>query len=137
MSETLPQKLLLAPGARARLLNVPKSLKPLFEPLPDGVHVNESGTEPAGWLMVFVKDRAALDAFATVAVSEVAYDGVLWIAHPEKTAPEKTAPEKTGGLPRDILLQTMEPFGFDAVATVAVDETWTAVRFRPKERVGG
>jgi hypothetical protein len=30
----------------------------------------------------------------------------------------------------------MEPFGFDAVATIAVDETWTAVRFRPKERVG-
>lgn len=132
MSETLPQKLLLTPGARARLLNVPKSLKPLFEPLPDGVHVNESGPEPAGWLMVFVKDRAALDAFATVAVSEVAYDGVLWIAHPEKAGPEKIS-----GLPRDVLLLAMEPFGFDAVATVAVDDAWTAVRFRPKERVGG
>lgn len=123
MSETLLDKLLLAPGVRARLLNVPKSVKPLFEPLPDGVHVNESGPEPAGWLMVFVKDRAALDAFATVAVSEVAYDGVLWIASPN-------------ALPRETLLQAMEPFGFDAVATVAVDDAWTAVRFRPKERIG-
>ncbi|WP_448189312.1 hypothetical protein [Azospirillum sp. sgz301742] len=126
MSDTLPEKLLLAPGVRARLLNVPKALKPLFERLPDGVHVNESGAEPAGWLMVFVKDRAALDAFATVVVSEVAYDGVLWIAFPEKT----------GGLPRETLLQAMEPFGFDAVAAVAVDDTWSALRFRPRESIG-
>lgn len=126
MSDSLPETLLLAPGVRARLLNAPKSLKPLFDPLPTGVHLNESGTEPAGWLMVFVKDRAALDAFATVAVSEVAYDGVLWIAYPEKP----------GGLSRDTLCQTMQPFGFDPVATVAVDDHWTALRFRPRESLG-
>ncbi len=123
MPETLPEKLMLAPGVRARLLNVPKAVRPLFDPLPDGVHVNESGAEPAGWLMVFLKDRAALDAFATVAVSEVAYDGVLWIAHRD-------------GLDDTMVKQAMEPFGFDAVAAVAVDGTWSALRFRPKERVG-
>ena len=126
MPDTLPQTLLLTPGTRARLLNLPKSLKPRFDPLPDGVHLNESGADPAGWLMLFVKDRAALDAFATVAVSEVAYDGVLWIA----------CLETPGGLPRAVAEQAMEAFGFVPVAAVAVDETWTALRFRPRECAG-
>jgi len=130
MPKTLHQKLLLKPGLRARLINVPKSVRPLFEPLPDGVHVNESGAEPADWLIVFVRDRAMLDAFATVAVSEVKYDGVLWIAYPKKTA------GTSSDLSRDETRQAMEPFGFDAVAAIAVDETWSAMRFRPKERVG-
>lgn len=124
MSDTLPETLLLTPGTRARLLNLPKSLKPLFEPLPPGVHLNESGAEPAGWLMVFAKDRPALDAFATVAVSEVAYDGVLWIAHREDH------------LPADAVRQAMQPFGFDAVGSAALNDRWTALRFRPKERLG-
>ena len=130
MPETLLEKLLLTPGARARLLNVPKSLKPLFEPLPAGVHLNESGAEPAGWLILFVRDRAALDAFATVAVSEVAYDGILWIAYPTESTGHG------GDLSRGILCQAMEPFGYDPVAAVTMDEGWNALRFRPRERVG-
>ncbi|HYH18004.1 MAG TPA: hypothetical protein VD995_05245 [Azospirillum sp.] len=126
---TLAQTLLLQPGQRARLVNVPKAVRPLFEPLPDGVHVNESGAAPADWLIVFVRDRAALDAFAPVAVSETAFDGVLWIAFP------KDAPSATGELSRAAVEQAMQPFGFDAVAAAAVDDTWTALRFRPRERV--
>ncbi|HYH38417.1 MAG TPA: hypothetical protein VD860_09380 [Azospirillum sp.] len=123
MPDTLPETLLLAPGTRARLIGLPKSLAPLFEPLPAGVHLNENGAEPSGWLMLFAKDRPALDAFATVAVSEVAYDGVLWIAH------------RADHLPADAVRQAMEPFGFDAVASVPLTEAWTALRFRPKERL--
>ena len=123
MPDTLSNTLLLTPGTRARLLNAPKSVRPLFDPLPDGVHLNESGAEPAGWLMVFVRDRAALDAFATVAVSEVAYDGVLWIAHRD-------------GLDAGTVRQAMEPFGFDAVESAAVGDGWSALRFRPRERLG-
>lgn len=126
---TLAQTLLLQPGQRARLVNVPKAVKPLFDPLPDGVHVNESGAAPADWLIVFVRDRAALDAFAPVAVSETAFDGVLWVAYP------KDAPTATGELSRAAVEQAMQPFGFDAVAAAPVDETWTALRFRPRERV--
>lgn len=130
MSKTLLEKLLLRPGLRVRLVNVPKSVMPLFEPLPEGVHANESGARPADWLIVFVKDRAALDAFATVAVSEVAYDGVLWIAHHGQGG------GRAGGPSYDETCRAMEPFGFDAVASVAVNESWNAIRFRPRERIG-
>ncbi|HEY0838251.1 MAG TPA: hypothetical protein VGE72_30375 [Azospirillum sp.] len=131
--KTLAQTLLLEPGCRARLVNVPKAVKPLFEPLPQGVRVNESGAAPADWLIVFVRDGAALDAFAPVAVSETAFDGVLWIAYPD-TAPG-TPPAATGELSRAVVERAMAPFGFDAVASVPVDGTWTALRFRPRERL--
>lgn len=126
---TLAQTLFLQAGQRARLVNVPKAVKPLFEPLPEGVHVNESGAAPADWLIVFVRDRAALDAFAPVAVSETAFDGVLWIAFPD------AAPTAAGELSRAAVEQAMAPFGYDAVACAAVDGTWTALRFRPREQV--
>ncbi|HYD64085.1 hypothetical protein [Azospirillum sp.] len=130
---TLAQTLLLQPGQRARLVNVPKAVKPLFDALPDGVHVNESGAAAADWLIVFVRDRAALDAYAPVAVSEAAFDGVLWVAFP-KDAPSAT-PSAMGELSRAAVEQAMAAFGYDAVASEAVDGTWTALRFRPRERV--
>lgn len=134
---TLAQTLLLQPGQRARLVNVPKTVKPLFDALPDGVHVNESGAAAADWLIVFVRDRAALDAYAPVAVSETAFDGVLWVAFP-KDAPSATpsaTPSAMGELSRAAVEQAMAAFGYDAVASEAVDGTWTALRFRPRERV--
>lgn len=123
MTNTLPETLQLTPGTRARLLNLPKSLAPLFEPLPAGVHLNENGAAPAGWLMLFAKDEPALEAFATVAVSEVVYDGVLWIAH------------RPLHLPADAVRQAMEPFGFDTVDTATLTDAWAALRFRPRERI--
>jgi len=123
MPTTLAEELQLEPGLRARLVNVPKSVRSRLEPLPAGVHLNEAGAEAADWLLLFARDRAALDTFATVAVSEVKYDGLLWIACP-------------AALPRAVAEQAMAAFGFEAVAAVPVDGGWTALRFRPKERLG-
>jgi hypothetical protein len=48
-------------------------------------------------------------------------------------------PKKSSGIPSDInMMQSWEPlakYGLDGVASAAVDSTWTAIRFRPKEQV--
>lgn len=78
-------------------------------------------------MQVFVKDQAKLAARAPAAIEAVKFAGVLWICYPKLTGKIKSA------LTRDVLWQ-LAP-GMRPVAQVAVDDTWSAMRFRPVELV--
>jgi hypothetical protein len=60
----------------------------------------------------------------------VTYDGLLWMCYPKQTGKIKS------DLNRDSLWRLMQPTGFSPVTQIAVDETWSALRFRPAEKVG-
>jgi hypothetical protein len=51
-------------------------------------------------------------------------DGLAWIAYPK-------AGKLGTDLNRDILWKHMLEKGIEAVRQVSVDETWSAIRFRP------
>jgi hypothetical protein len=55
---------------------------------------------------------------------------LVWIAYPKKTS--KTDSE----LNRDLIREAMSGAGWRAVAIVAIDEAWSALRFRPAGQVG-
>jgi hypothetical protein len=55
---------------------------------------------------------------------------VCLIAYPKGTSGVKT------DLNRDRLAKAVAPTGWRAVRLVALDEIWSAMRFRPAERVG-
>ena len=54
-------------------------------------------------------------------------DGLLWVSYP------KGAKENTD-LSRDVLRDSMKEFKVNAVSLVSVDDTWSALRFRPAGR---
>jgi len=55
---------------------------------------------------------------------------LLWIAYPKQSSGIKT------DVNRDILWQLSLQTGLRPVTQIAIDETWSALRFRPAERVG-
>ena len=121
----LSAKLQIRPGMKVALVNAPAEGVARLEPLPDGATISRAATVDA--VIAFAKDDAELRRIASRAIAAVKADGLLWIAYPKGSAKLKT------DLNRDVLRGTVaERHGLEGVSLVAIDETWSAMRFRPK-----
>lgn len=80
-------------------------------------------------IKLFVKDKHDLDAYALKVVNALKDDGLLWICYPKKSAAIKT------DLTRDNGWDALKKQGYEGVSLVSVDDTWSAFRFRPTEKV--
>jgi hypothetical protein len=131
MSEAnLIKKLRLTAGQTALVLNAPPGYLQSLGELPASV---ELSTQPGGtfdFVQLFVKDRAELEHLGPTAFQAVKYDGLLWVCYPKQTGKIKS------DLNRDSLWELTKPTGFSPVTQIAIDETWSALRFRPAEKIG-
>ncbi len=80
--------------------------------------------------VVFVNDNREYLDFLSNGMEHVEPDSVLWFAYPKGTSKIKT------DINRDTLRVTGEEFGITTVTAISIDETWSALRFRPLDRVG-
>jgi hypothetical protein len=127
---TLLKKLRLLPGRRALILNAPAGYLERLGELPEGAAVAEQPAEVAyDFVHLFVKKRAEFEALGPIARQAVRYDGILWISYPKRSAKVET------DLSRDAMWELLTDFGLRPVAQISVDDTWSAVRFRPSELV--
>lgn len=90
---------------------------------PDGVPLAlPPGTE-AG-VLLFVRNRAELDDRAQPVLEAARADRLAWIAYPK-------AGKLGTDLNRDTLWAALEGQGVRPVRQIAIDDTWSAMRFRP------
>lgn len=75
-------------------------------------------------VIVFVLDSAALDADAEPALEAARRDALAWIAYPK-------AGKLGTDLNRDSLAAAVTGQGVRPVRQIAIDATWSALRFRP------
>jgi hypothetical protein len=137
MSPTpLTKKLRLASGQRALLLNAPEGMMSTLGELPPDLTL-ETALPPEGqgqvtydWALLFALSEAELLRWAPRVQHALVYDGLFWIAYPKKSSGVET------DLSRDSAWEVMPQLGLRPVAQVAVDATWSAVRYRPPELVG-
>lgn len=130
---SLVKKLLIKPNMRIGMVNQPEDSGELLGELPPGVSVATATAAAPGSLdlvLLWVKSLAELDALAPQAIAAVKYDGLLWIVYPKKSSKIRTDIDRDSGWER------MRALSFAGVAMVAVNETWSAMRYRPAERVG-
>jgi hypothetical protein len=128
-SSSLPQKLQMRAGQQAVVINAPAGYLDKLVPLPDGVEIAESEAGSFDFVQLFVHDLAQLQALLPLAVQSAKQDALFWIAYPKGSA-------KTGtDLNRDRLWAAVSEHHLTGVTLVALDEVWSAMRFRPSERV--
>jgi len=125
----LIKKLLLKPDQKVAIFNPPAGYLDGLGPLPEGAELVVRLGAPLDFVHLFVRDIAGLEKLAPGAMRSLKDDGIFWISYPKGSAKIKT------DLNRDILWKLMENHGFDGVAMVSIDETWSAMRFRPKDKV--
>jgi len=87
----------------------------------DGIS-RDDGTSSA--LLVFVTDRAALDARRDTIVAAASADRLTWVAYPK-------AGQLGTDLHRDTLAAGLTSHGVRPVRQVSLDDVWSALRFRP------
>ncbi len=80
--------------------------------------------------LVFINNNKEFVHFLNTQLKKIEPDSVLWFAYPKGTSKIKT------DINRDTIRTTGEEFGITTVTAISINDTWSALRFRPIEMVG-
>lgn len=117
-TKTVAQKLLIKPGSTFWMSDPDKL--PLLQPMPDGVvHAGSPATATVAMFLAAGAEqlRVMLDEHRT----ELLEPGVVWIAYPKANKAD---------INRDSLWPIAAEYGLRPNGQVAVDDVWSALRFR-------
>ena len=125
----LAKKLRIGPGMRLLVLNPPPGYLAQLGELPEGAELLDKPSGNLDFVHLFVRNQSELQQFGPGALAAVKYDGVLWLSYPKRSAKVET------DLTRDHGWELLAEAGLRPVTQVSVDDTWSALRYRPVERV--
>lgn len=111
------------------VLNAPASFEPELIGIAPVV-AKRSLSKPVRFVLAFVITRADLDHASTQIANATAGDAIVWMVYP-KGSSKKYRCEFN----RDSGWEVLGAAGFEPVRMVAVDEDWSALRFRRAEHI--
>ena len=114
----LAKKLSLKNGTSVAVLDAPPTIDLV---LPPGIRPSERG--PADVVLAYVTNRAALAKSMPRATKRMTKGGTLWVAYPK-------AGQLGTDLNRDSLARAVRETGLEPIGQIAIDEVWSALRFR-------
>ena len=120
------EKLNLGEHREVLVLSAPSSFAAELNAL-QGVLVRQNVTavKEVGFALVFVLNQAELNRWSAAIVAKAAGDALLWFAYPKGTSKRYTS-----DINRDKGWDVLRAADFDCVRQVAIDEDWSALRFR-------
>ncbi|MFN7115967.1 MAG: hypothetical protein ACK4TA_04165 [Saprospiraceae bacterium] len=89
-----------------------------------------SSDESATFVLAFVTQQSEIDALTSLFSKALQGDGVLWFAYPKGTSKRYKC-----DFNRDTGWHILGQHGFEGVRQVAIDEDWSALRFRRAEYI--
>jgi hypothetical protein len=112
---------------RIAILNAEKNfiLAPMKEIKDIQIDTKIDPRYPYDFMILFVRKAAEVKEIVPVALHNLAVDGVLWFCYPKKTS-KKYLSE----IDRDHGWEALNDLGFFGIRMVAIDEDWSAMRFR-------
>ena len=123
------EKLNLKDQQEILVLHAPESFQPELARLPVlTIHHHIESVPRIGFLLGFVTRKSEVDALSGPVATRAVGDAVVWCAYPKGTSKKFKC-----DFNRDNGWDTLKAHGFDTVRAVAIDEDWTALRFRRVE----
>ncbi len=119
--KSVAEKLLVKSDARVWSSH-PERLE-LIGPLPPGARV-VSRPEDATTAVLFGDDAASLRAILAAHADHLSAPGTLWVAYPKGNRSD---------INRDSVWPMLAEHGMRPIAQVALDDVWSALRFRPSK----
>jgi hypothetical protein len=130
MTKGIARKLGLNPGMRALIIAPPAGYLNLLTPLPEGITVSSETGAAYPFVQIFATRLTDVSKFAKKLRKYAAPNALVWISYPKQTS------KLSGDLSRDVIREAMNGPGWRAVSIVAIDEIWSALRFRRVGQVG-
>ncbi len=122
-AEGIAKKLQIRRGMRICLIGAPPEYQSIVKDFPKTVEVATELSGQFDLVHVFVTKLDATLASAGKLKAAVKEGGIIWISYPK-------GKEIETDLNRDILRSRLLPLGLVAVAQVAINDLWSAVRFK-------
>jgi hypothetical protein len=108
------------------VVNAPRSFETALRTLKQiNVRRSLAANTELTFALTFVKTQAELDRLSAMVVAKSPGDALLWFAYPKGTSKRYTCEFN-----RDKGWGVLLASGFDCVRQVAIDEDWSALRFR-------
>lgn len=123
------QKLNLKDQTEILVLNAPQSFAPELAAL-TGVNIvrDLKAAKAIHFALAFVTQQAEVDSLADAIAQRAQGDAVIWFAYPKGTSKKYKCEFN-----RDTGWANLGALGFEGVRMVAIDEDWSALRFRRTE----
>ena len=115
------------------VLNAPASFEPVCDELEqEDIEILRdlpaNGT--ADFVIMFVTEKQQIDRYAPGLVATLTDDPTLWFAYPKLSSKNIES-----DITRDDGWEKLSSLGYKPVRQVAIDEDWSALRFRPQHLV--
>jgi hypothetical protein len=117
--KSVAEKLLIKPNTSIWLSHAEHLAR--IEPLPEGVRAVD-GLAQATVALVVAESAAAVRAILTAHADQLAAPSIFWVAYPKANKAD---------INRDTLWPILTEYGMRPISQVAIDEVWSALRFRP------
>ncbi len=124
-TSTLLNKLQHA-GGQVVVLFAPPEFGPVMDKWrADGLPVSQRRTPGSHFVLAFVRTWSEIEHVAGSVVTSVGTEGVLWFAYPKQSSARYRS-----DITRSESWAVLGRMGFEGVRQVAIDDDWTALRFR-------
>lgn len=111
------------------VLNAPSSFGPELRKLTGvKVHTRVPTRGPVSFALVFAARQVEVDAAAAQLAKRAPGDAIVWFAYPKGSSKRYKC-----DFNRDSGWKALRQAGFEPVRQIAIDEDWTALRFRRAE----
>ena len=110
------------------VINAPENWETLF--VQSGFKTSFDKELKSNNTIVFVYNKKEFINFLNKQLKYIESDSVLWFAYQKGTSKIKT------DINRDIIRVIGEDYNITTVTAISIDDTWSALRFRPIDRVG-
>jgi hypothetical protein len=125
-------KLNLSSQQQILVLNSPVSFEPELAFLKDvKILTDLKQAKDISFALIFAQRQTEVDRYSKLVAAKAKGDAMVWFAYPKGSSRKYQC-----DFNRDTGWKEMTRLGFETVRMVAIDEDWSALRFRRKEFVG-
>ncbi len=130
--DTVFKKMNFKDSASVVVINAPVSFELNMEMMKDlTIFYNDlSLVKSTDFIIAFCTKQDEVDAVSVVAAKKLVGDGLLWFVYPKGTSKKFTC-----DFNRDTGWEILGQLGFEPVRAVAIDNDWSALRFRRVEYI--
>ena len=123
---SIAKKLFIKAATKWLFYNAPANYLGILEPLPDAVQVFFTPEADVDGVQLFVINRDELAESLSIIAPLLKPETIFWITYPKKSS----------GINSDLAMMgnwdEAGKYGLRIVASAAIDDTWTALRFKPE-----